>query len=76
MDCKSNDNQRTGQIFLDFLRFVVCVQQIIFVPQKAGFSVEINHRNARSAELYMLVAEVRNIGDSGQVLAYQLAQDA
>ena len=40
------------------------------------FLFQIDHSDARSAELNVLVAEVCNVGNRSQVLADQLAQDA
>ena len=50
-----------------------CVRTLICI--KGYESVQIHYRNACSAELYMLVVEVRNIRDRGQILAYQLSQN-
>ena len=67
-----------------FFKISVCAHQFVTVSFSAptvsacnaSFSVKVYHRDACSAELYVLVAEATDVGYGAQVLAYQLAKDA
>ena len=58
-----------------------CVRTLIYIKECKNDKnyqklLQIYDGNSCSAELYMLVSEVRNVRYSGQILAYQLAQDS
>ena len=39
-------------------------------------SVDVDNGDAGASELHVFIAEVADVGNGGQILAYQLSQDA